>query len=383
MSSSSSSSSPPPASQAEAQLAAENEKLKGDYAKMSEQGNLLLAQFQKVQADKATLAAEKAALLQKMQRGGAGKLLQMATKFTGQGSVPVDEWIDDMEKHFRFFYVTADEKVDTAVMLLKGHASHWWKTLESKHEDTKDWPEFIAKMRDMFQPVSTVDRARVNLDACAQGGRSVQTYSDQFNQILAHLPNMEADDAKYRYIKSLSQTIRMEVLKQKTHTLQDAIVAAVLAEAYLNPYANRVRTGQYYPAHRAQGGASSAPMEVSNLNAYGDDNAAADEEKYPSESVGSSGSPSDAGDALREMRAMMEEMRAQQKLQQSVSNLFQKGSSGSSGPSGHRRSGTSSSRVPGVTKADYERCRKEGLCLRCKQAGHVARDCSKPVSLKY
>jgi hypothetical protein len=36
-------------------------------------------------------------------------------------------------------------------------------------------------------------------------------------------------------------------------------------------------------------------------------------------------------------------------------------------------------KVPGISKEEYERCRKEGLCLKCKQSGHLARDCTKAV----
>jgi hypothetical protein len=35
--------------------------------------------------------------------------------------------------------------------------------------------------------------------------------------------------------------------------------------------------------------------------------------------------------------------------------------------------------VPGVSREEFERCRREGRCLRCKQTGHVAKDCHKPV----
>jgi len=70
----------------------------------------------------------------------------------------------------------------------------------------------------------------------------------------------------------------------------------------------------------------------------------------------------------------MEEMRAQQRVQQSLHAMFQRGGGGggSKGPKANH--------VPGVSKADYERCRREGLCLKCKQPGHVARECSQQAT---
>lgn len=34
--------------------------------------------------------------------------------------------------------------------------------------------------------------------------------------------------------------------------------------------------------------------------------------------------------------------------------------------------------APFLSREEFTRCMKEGLCLRCKKPGHVARDCSLP-----
>jgi hypothetical protein len=57
------------------------------------------------------------------------------------------------------------------------------------------------------------------------------------------------------------------------------------------------------------------------------------------------------------------------------------GSSGASSSSGPRQS--KGPLVPGISKADYERCRKEKRCLKCKQPGHNAAECDKPVSSNW
>lgn len=372
----------PASSPSSLELAAEFEKMKLEYAKQSERGNALVVEYNKALAENAGLQAEKAALQRKMERGGSGKFLSLAPKLTGQGNLPVEEWIDEVEKQQRFFHIAEGEKVETAVMLLKGHAAHWWSTLSAKGEATAVWAEFVAKLKEMFQPISSVDKARTALDNCTQGSRSVQVYTDQFNRWLAFLPRMEADDQKHRYTTNLHPSIQKEVLKAKAKNLQEAIHAAVAAEAYGN--LARTKMGGYYPAPRSYNGGSSsgtsAPMELSNLNQESDEHAPSELDAAGSASpiAGAGSSSSNSLDTIQEMRAMMEEMRAQQRVQQSLHAMFQRGNKFGAG-----NKGSKANHVPGVSKADYERCRREGLCLKCKQPGHVARECTKPVNLKW
>ena len=42
------------------------------------------------------------------------------------------------------------------------------------------------------------------------------------------------------------------------------------------------------------------------------------------------------------------------------------------GGSGQRRS---SDKVPGLTQEEFDRCLRNGLCLHCKQQGHMKRNC--------
>lgn len=85
--------------------------------------------------------------------------------------------------------------------------------------------------------------------------------------------------------------------------------------------------------------------------------------------------PEQGGSSEREQQllSMVQQLQAQQ---YALAAAFQKRSGGSD------RKGAasgSSAKVPGVSKEEFERCRKEGLCLKCKEPGHLARDCSKPV----
>jgi hypothetical protein len=82
---------------------------------------------------------------------------------------------------------------------------------------------------------------------------------------------------------------------------------------------------------------------------------------------------------LREMRI------AQQQQQQFIASMFQQRNGGNKGnSSSFPSSGANRAQVPNVSKADYERCRREGRCLKCKEKGnHIARDCKKPFSSNF
>jgi hypothetical protein len=357
--------SPPPLD-----LAAAHEQLKLAFNKQNDEGHALMKAFNE-------LKAEKAALKQKLERGGAGKMLQQVAKFTGQGGVPLEEFIDENEKNHVFFHIGETEKVETAVMLLKGAAAHWWKTLVTKGEATKDWGEFVEKMKEMFQPISSVDRARAALDNCIQGKRSVQAYTDAFRRLIQFLPDMNEGDQKHRYTTNLNDTIRVEVLKAKAKNLEEAIHAAVSAEAYgSRSKAGYLPLGQYYPASRYGNSAStssSTPMEVSNIN-FGQDED--DESMVPPEFNPTAlpppptEAPSTGNSQVKYLLNQIKALKAEKKVQASLLAMYNPRSA-------------NASRVPGVSKADYERCRKEGRCLNCKKKGHVARECTNPATSNY
>lgn len=363
-------------------LAAELHSLQMRFAKQSADGNALLEEYSKVKA-------EKAALKQKLERGGASKMLQHAAKFTGQNGQPVEDWVDEIEKQQQFFHIAENEKVETAVMLLKGPAAHWWKTLVTKDEATSVWREFVEKMKEMFQPISSVDRARAALDVCVLGKRPVQSYIDSFRRLVQFLPDMSDADQRHRFTTNLSDALKLEVLKAKPKTLEEAIHAAVAAEAY-GPQRSRVGyvpMGQYYSAPRYGGTPSNASgstaMELNNIH-FGDDEDDADDalgDLSPTALPPSDAVQRDAGGPReKHLLNVVKSLKAQNKIQASLLSILN--TRGGPGRAGSRPA-AAGARVPNVSKADYERCRKEGRCLNCKQKDHVARECPNPFKSNF
>jgi len=359
-----------------APTAAELQQLRTLYDQQNEEGRRLLKEYN-------LLKAEKASLEKKLDRGGASKLLQQATRFTGQNGMLLEEWLDELEVLHSFFHISESEKVEIAVLLFKGAAAHWWKNLVSKGESTELWSELKEKMKDMFQPISSIDKARAALDHCVQGKRSVQSYTDAFHRLLAWLPEMDEGDQKHRYISNLNDTLRIEVLKSKPKNLVEATHAAVSAEAY-GADSRRGANAKFgsnfnsrnlnYGPPRSNGGGGGVPMELSNVNQL------EDFDLFHSDhgSTGDVDTSSNTNSNQREkyLVNMIKELQAKQRVQDSVNAMFQPASS-------NHGKGGGGNRVPNVSKEDYDRCRREGRCLNCKQKDHVARDCKNSHSLKW
>jgi hypothetical protein len=131
------------------------------------------------------------------------------------------------------------------------------------------------------------------------------------------------------------------------------------------------RSGGYRGAHGSSNGGA-VPMEVSNINMHAD----------PFAADGAFDEQDGYGEAQLLARIYQLEQSQQQQQQQQFLAMLQRGGGagrgGSSGPS--RPKGPL---VPGISKADYERCRKEKRCLKCKQPGHNAAECDKPVSSNW
>ena len=85
------------------------------------------------------------------------------------------------------------------------------------------------------------------------------------------------------------------------------------------------------------------------------------------------------------LAVIQQQQETQAQMQQQLNALFGKNRDPRQrgAPSSMPMSSSSSSKVPGITPDVYRRCRDEGVCLRCKEKGHNASSCTKPVRLNW
>ena len=88
-------------------------------------------------------------------------------------------------------------------------------------------------------------------------------------------------------------------------------------------------------------------------------------------------------DREEQLLSQVRELQSQSKMQQQVMAMFGDRSTSQKRPfEGGLQS--KSNRVVGVSKLDYERCRKEGRCLKCKlKTTHIASECPNAFSGKF
>ena len=362
-------------------------------AEINQRGAALHQQFIKLQAEHAALQAKAAAAASKPFR----PKINPPRSFVGEGhtaAAAVDDWVDEMERQFDYHGAAAfpDEpsRITFAAMFFQGKAAHWWKAhvaeLAKRGESINTWDAFIAALRERFRPIEAATVARSNLDSMRQTG-GVQAYIHYYLRQMQFITDMSLADQLHAFVRGLNPAIKAEVLKARPKTVSEAVNTAHLVESFLAPArqgAGRglgffARSGGYRGAQGASSGGA-VPMEVSNINMQAD----------PFAADGGFDEPDGFAEAQLLSRIHELEQAQQQQQQQFVAMLQRSG--GSSGSGRGRFPGASSSSgpnrrkgalVPGISKADYERCRKEDRCLKCKQPGHVASGCDKPVSSNW
>lgn len=298
-------------------------------------------------------------------------------QFTGEmtGSYSIDEWIDEVEKHIRHHntYFTSDAAVvDWASAYLTGKANGWWKSTQEERRATGQqivlWADMKREMLERFHPIEAATLARMALDKMQQKG-SVQSYTEYFYKQMNYIKDMSLADQLHHYSRGLKPLIRGEVLKAKPTSIHEAVGVANTAESFANMSQPQPRyAGRYQGASATNSGG--VPMELGNVNqAISEDGASGAEQSH------SSGSRATPSAREQHLLHIISELQKQGAVQQSINAMFQ--------PNGGARRAPAGPRVQNVSKEDYERCRTEHLCIKCKKPGHIARDCTGTFSLKF
>lgn len=307
--------------------------------------------------------------------------------FDGSMGNRIDEWLIEMQRQLDAYpvhFASEVNKLSFAVFYMGSKAGMWFRAYQTEHAHdgalVASFAELARVMRSHYQPIASSMAARTNLDRGVQSG-SVSSYNSFFYSNLNYISDMSAADQVHQYTRGLKDVIKMEVVKSQSTTLTDAVNAAVAAEAYLAvigkspPFAHGQRAGGA-PRSRwgGSGASSSSAMDVSNLNVIGSV-VDADEDDGPSAAA-----PISARE--QQLESQLKGMQKQQKMLMALNAMFgkprQSNTKGASTSSTSSNRGKSDSRVPDVTQEDFDRCRRENRCLKCKEVGHVAFGCQKP-----
>lgn len=297
------------------------------------------------------------------------------SNFTGTRSVNVDAWLFEMVSYLDVCSVPDAQRLSVASSYLKDAALQWWlgQSRLPDGERPRNWVTFTAALRERFQPLAASRTARAQLRALRQGNMSVAEYSNKFYTLVNLITDMGEADQIETFTSGLRPSLAREVDLREPRTLQSAMTSAQKVELLLenrNSYASTtttsIRPSGYVPTPSASSTTpASTPMELGNVNIESEEQFIDEiQQEYEQYLIhGDEYQPSyedwSDGNQIEENEEAKEEAEQLQAIQRG-------------NPTGNRHS------APFLSKEEFTRCMKEGLCLRCKQPGHVARNCSLP-----
>jgi hypothetical protein len=278
----------------------------------------------------------------------------------------VDTWLFELENFFRMYPKLTDaEKIAFAVACLRDGAVIWWRAIVQSHtaEEQKNWSytQFEQAIRDQYQPVGAAISARAALHHLKQNG-SVNAYSAVFMRHLNAISHkMLKEDQMYLYKQGLQAQLAREVDMHNPTSLNECMQIAQRAEITQRQF-QRARGLPSVPRFLPANG--SAPMEVAAIDteSYGEASLPAHPYGWPMSMVPYGYPP------------WMQPAR--------VSGSAQKSTSNNSNSKQETQTELESSlnavnmnRSPSMDPKVRQDCLQKGLCFRCKQHGHLSRNC--------
>lgn len=148
-------------------------------------------------------------------------------EYDGASGAKLDEWLDELGAAVDLFHLNNLESVDFGTSRLRGAARQWWNALGAADRAGADSANSLAKaLRARFQPITTERTAREQLRVLRQGGRSANDYIAEFQRLRALLPDMSEADALFAFESGVNPAIALEIRKQGSTKLTDALALA-------------------------------------------------------------------------------------------------------------------------------------------------------------
>lgn len=280
-------------------------------------------------------------------------------EYDGAAGGKLDEWLQDLDKIAAFFHLNDIETVEFGALRLSSAAYQWWRNTDK--QTIRGAAEFGAALRARFQPVTTKRAAREQLRQLRQGARGINDYIADFQRLHALLPDMSAEDALFAFEMGVHPSLALEIRKQASSSLQDAIALA----ARIGGLTAASSSSSIAPA---QGRAAARQMEM------GDDDEPSLDERIQRAVLNAMQSSTGSGSAGFGLGA---------KTQTQRGHASERGGGGQRGRGrGVRFGGAQRSVpvVPGVSEEVVRRRLDAQQCVRCGEEGHRSPACPNAIS---
>ena len=238
-------------------------------------------------------------------------------------------FIENLEEYFTIVKLPQEEWVPHAVGYL-GEARGWWRASKQSVKTTA-WATFRSTFLQQFTPADSVNAARHRLNHLQQGHDPVLDYITKFNDLLRLIPELDAGQARFIFIEGLEHELSKQVRLARPSTLQDAIREATILYDILH---------HNEPTSKPSSDTSNSGPEPMDINGF-----------------------------FTKLNAFLTR-------NNKINNRNYRNFTNRQNPNNNR--GTNVNRTtnpPRLDNAERERCMRLGLCLRCRQHGHISRDC--------
>jgi len=327
----------------------------------------------------AELAAAEA--LAQQRRAGAGSTPTFHGTKAGD-ELAVNTWLDAMESWFALAHVDIDadaERIEIAVASLRGSAQQWWAATRAADAATvaaggataiDKWTNVVALLRKHYLPQDPARWAMQQLETLKHGNNAdVQAYTNRFLQLDLMIIGQQNELSRvFAYEQGLPEHYRV-----KSAERQHATLAAAIASSLALWNAKNVARAQSHGSSRHGGAAKLHNTQV--------DNSDDEEDTAGSSQIRASASAASSSNAVAKLEQKLDAFISAMQMQNGKGN---KGGGGAGGGRGRERQQEGASRqarskTPGVSDELAKQRLQAGVCIKCAESGHYARDCKNQV----
>src|SRR3954466_1226232 len=150
-----------------------------------------------------------------------------------------DDWLRSIKRKLQAGHVADGDKVNYATYHLEGASSSWWENYLNMRPagPPTTWNEFCTVFREHHIPKGLMDRKREEYCNLTQGRRTVDEYIREFNRLARYAHQDVSTDAKKqeRFRKGLNTGLRRELNLDDFASFQVLVNKAIKAEDMNTP----------------------------------------------------------------------------------------------------------------------------------------------------
>jgi len=312
------------------------------------------------------------------------------------------QWIYKVEQFFIVAETEEEDKVNIAALSFEKNAMQWFvhlrdslinKTLEEQRI-IKEWLEFKKEFLKYFQPVEVSRLSRAKINDIKQTGTAA-AYCNIFTQLLNNMGGSESMDLQnqlFLFRKGLYKSIRMYVDLKEPKSLDEAMRLAQRFEAeeyvskseertYGNNNNNNNKNKTFYNNNKinnnnrynnnhtnttASSNHGAGPMDLNNIR------------RIDQNDPNNNNNNNNIENKQDEDNNYDEEERINYINNNNYNGIRSNNFSNNNNQKNYHNNNNNqnSNRVVNLSKEEFKRCFKEGICFKCKLKGHLARDCT-------